>query len=189
MRFGILVCISLAARAYAQAINDTYIKDLIDGLKYASQPSQVSTSPTCDDTIYSSANFTALTGAIQSLSSTAAGTGTALLAGLPGFQDHGNGCSLRQTSLARGRIPRSHVNGKHLIVRYAARPFLLPTSPQVSRVDRSQAIVFNRVNDTDGKERIAIPYQNGGTAYAVVEAIEVGNLKVFVVDRILVSYM
>lgn len=95
MRFGILVCISLAARAYAQAINDTYIKDHIDGLKYASKPSQVSTSLTCDDSIYSSANFTALTGAIQSLSSTAAGT--ALLAGLPGFQDHGNGCSLRQT--------------------------------------------------------------------------------------------
>lgn len=56
-------------------------------------------------------------------------------------------------------------------------------------MDRSQAIVFNRVNDTNGKERIAIPYQNGGTAYAVVEAIEVGNLKVFAVDIILVSYM
>jgi hypothetical protein len=36
MRFAILLFTSLAAQAWAQLVNDTYIKELIDGLKCVS---------------------------------------------------------------------------------------------------------------------------------------------------------
>jgi hypothetical protein len=51
-------------------------------------------------------------------------------------------------------------------------------------MSRSQVVVFSRVSGPDGKERIGIEHQNGGTAYAASEAVNIGDLKVFAVDTV-----
>lgn len=45
-------------------------------------------------------------------------------------------------------------------------------------------MILNRANDTDGKEKIAVEYQEGGRAHASTEAVDVGDLKVFAIDKV-----
>ncbi|KAI5454430.1 hypothetical protein NCC49_004482 [Naganishia albida] len=169
----------------------TFLFTLLAAQVHAADSDDVTISPTLNETyfgelldILNDANFTALASAFNSISNTTAGS--EFLAWLPLFGDQR--VLLAPVNDAFASVPEEVSGNATLMantlayhVAFNLDPKELTKSPEHDFFktfyknpqigDLRAQLVVSLVNDTNGQERIGIPHQNGGMAYADVLAL------------------